>query len=158
MGCGGNSPAKSSTPIQDAARQAVAQQVNPSKMSIKHWDKDLDNPFGGAPLKQPSPYSGVGGAYMGIDRVTMPGYPVDAPAPTLPIAKVFRPIAPPLPEATVTLTLTETQAAHLKQLLGAVGQTDDKPAIFGWYDNKPRAKVIRASTDAIYYALSAAKV
>lgn len=154
MGCGGNSPAKSSTPIQDAMRAGAGQQGQgqPStKMSIDHWLYDEPK------LKQPSPYSGSvgGGAYMGIDRASTP---MAAPAPTLPIAKVFRPIAPPLPEATVTLTLTETQAAHLKQLLGAVGQTDDKPAIFGWYDNKPRAKVIRASTDAIYYALSAAKV
>lgn len=152
MGCGGNSPAKSSTPIQDAMRAGAGQQGQgqPStKMSIDHW------PYDEPKLKQPSPYSGIGGAYMGIDRASTP---MAAPAPTLPIVKVFRPIAPPLPEATVTLTLTETQAAHLKQLLGAVGQIDDKPAIFGWYDNKPRAKVIRASTDAIYYALSAAKV
>lgn len=108
-------------------------------------------------LKQPSAYSGASaGPY-----ISNQGQDMASSSPTLPTVKVFRPITPPVPPATVTLTLTETQAKHLKLLLGSIGNDNGKPIIIGWNqyaDTKPPVAVIRDSTDQIYYALSAAKV
>lgn len=145
MGCGdAGKIQKSSTPIQDAARQAVSQQVNPTKMSIDHW------PYDGLKLKQPSPYSGasagpyISAAAQGQDE------------PTLPIAKVFRPIAPPLPQATVDLRMTEQQAKHLRELLGTVGTDNDQPAVIGWRSTgytRPSTIDLRRSLDLIWESL-----
>lgn len=109
-------------------------------------------------LKQPSPYSD--GASAG-PYISNQGQDMASSSPTLPTVKVFRPIAPPLPQATVTLTLTETQAKHLRELLGCIGTGDNAPVVnvWAWGANKrPAVKDLRVTTDSLYWTLTAAGV
>lgn len=146
MGCG-DAVAKNATPL-------LKPPYNPFEDAIKAARKANAN-VQESMMKQPSAYSGAtAGPYIsagsqgaGVTQQTTPVYPT---------VKVFRPVAPPLPPATVTLTLTERQAQHLRTLLGCIGTNHGEPIISGWSwggTTRPVIVDLRRTTDAIHTAL-----